>query len=93
MKPFEITVGQSQRELRLEPQPQTNAFKIYALDAARDWIDHEQSRDVDLPEDGSLGIITVHSEKDFTFDGTGAFTGQELQSIAAQVSQHPQFKS
>jgi hypothetical protein len=93
MKTFEIPVGQSQRLLKFEPQEKANTFKIYAVDKAEDWIDHEQSRSVDLPGDGLLGTITVHDEHHFEFDGAGAFTGQDLQAIAAQIAKHPQFQA
>lgn len=93
MKAFEIRVGQGQRLLRFEPQTDGNTFKIYAADKAEDWIDYEQSRSVDVPEDGLLGTITVYSERHFDFDGAGALTGQDLSGIAAQIAKHPQFKS
>ena len=93
MKTFEIRVGQSQRLLKFEPQEIVNTFKIYAADTAEDWIDYEQSRSVDLPGDGSLGTITVHSEHHFDFDGAGALTGQDLLAIAAQIVKHPQFRA
>jgi hypothetical protein len=93
MKDFEITVGQSQRLLRFEPQEKANTFKIYAVDKAGDWIDYEQARSVDLPADGSLGTITVHNAHHFDFDGAGALTGQDLLAIAAQIVEHPQFKA
>jgi hypothetical protein len=92
MKDFIIPVGQSRRELKFIPQEKQNTFKIYAVDPAEDWLDHEVQRSVDIPEDGLLGTITVHSETRFEFDGAGAFTGQDLQSIAAQISRHPAFK-
>ncbi len=92
METFEIPVGQSQRLLRIEPQA-GNAFRIYAVDKAEDWLDEEMARSVDVPEDGLLGTITVKGEKDFNFDGTGAFTGQDLQSIAAQIVRHPDFNN
>ncbi|MEN0052688.1 MAG: hypothetical protein AAGC65_03430 [Mucilaginibacter sp.] len=93
MKAFEIRVGQSQQLLRFEPQEKTNTFKIFAADKAEDWLDREQARSVDVPTDGLLGIITIHSEHHFEFDGPGAFTGQDLSSMAAQIVQHPQFKT
>jgi hypothetical protein len=93
MKTFEIPVGQSQRLLKFEPQEKVNTFKIYAVDRAEDWIDYEQSRSVDLPEDGLLGTITVYSEHHFDFEGVGALTGQDLSAIAAQIVKHPQFKA
>ncbi|WP_114940130.1 hypothetical protein [Mucilaginibacter endophyticus] len=93
MKPFEIRVGQSQQLLRFEPQAQPNTFKIYAVDKAEDWLDREQARSVDLPPDGSLGTITVHTAHHFDFDGAGAFTGQDLSAMAAQIVLHPQFKT
>lgn len=92
MKPFEIRVGQGQRLLRFEPQQQVNTFKIFAADKAEDWIDYEQSRSVDVPEDGLLGIITIHNQHRYEFDGVGAFTGQDLSAMAAQIVNHPQFK-
>ncbi|MDB5018470.1 MAG: hypothetical protein JWQ84_3302 [Mucilaginibacter sp.] len=93
MKAFDIPVGQSQRLLRFEPQQAVNTFKIYAVDKAEDWIDYEQSRSVDVPPDGLLGTITVHSEHHFDFEGVGALTGQDLSGIAAQIAKHPQFKN
>jgi hypothetical protein len=93
METFEITVGQSHRRLRLEPQLVPRQFKIYAADPAEDWIDHGQARVADLPIDGYLGTVKVESETIFDFDGSGAFTGQELQSIAAQVTKHPDFNN
>jgi len=92
MKPFDLQVGQSQRLLKFEPQETANTFKIYAIDKAEDWLDYEQARSVDLPPDGLLGTITIHSAHHFDFDGAGALTGQDLQSIAAQIVEHPQFK-
>ena len=92
MKTFEIPVGQSQRMLRFIPQEKPNTFKIYAADKAQDWLDREVQRSVDLPGDGALGVITVHDEGRFEFDGPGAFTGQDLQSIAAQIVRHPEFR-
>lgn len=92
MKDFIIHVGQSQHELKFIPQEKPNTFKIYAVDKAEDWLDREVQRSVDLPEDGLLGTITVHGETRFEFDGAGAFTGQDLQSIASQIVHHPAFK-
>ena len=92
MKTFDLQVGQSRRLLQFEPQEKSNIFKIFAVDKAEDWIDYEQSRSVDIPQNGLLGTITVHNEHHFEFDGGGALTGQDLQSIVAQLVQHPQFK-
>ena len=92
METFEIPVGQSQRQLRFVPQEAVNTFKIYAVDKAEDWLDHEIQRSVDIPEDGLLGTITIYDEGRFDFDGAGTFTGQDLQSIAAQIVRHPEFK-
>jgi hypothetical protein len=92
METFEIAIGQSHRQLRLQPQGANGAYHIYAVDRAEDWINHEQARSVDVPADGLLGTITVRSDKDFDFDGVGAFTGQDLLSIAAQVVLHPSYQ-
>lgn len=91
MESFEIPVGQGQRRLRLVPAQDAHTFKVYAVDPAEDWLDYQQARSVYVPADGLLGTITIRGEKDFTFDGVGAFTGQDLQSIAAQVVRHPEF--
>jgi hypothetical protein len=92
METFEIAIGQSHRQLRIEPQPATGAYNIYAVDRAEDWIDHEQARSVDVPADGLLGTITVKSERDFNFEGAGAFSGQDLLSIATQITLHPSYQ-
>ena len=55
----------------LEPQETANTFKIFALDKAQDWLDRERARSVDVPDDGSLGVITVHSAQHFEFGGPG----------------------
>ena len=86
METLEITVGQSQRGLRLERQQRPGTFKIFASDPAQDWFDYERPGQVDLPEDGCLGQIVVRGKTDFDFEGAGAFTGPELQNIAGQVS-------
>jgi hypothetical protein len=90
MEDIEIAVGQSQRRLRLKPQ-QNNLYQIFAVDPAEDWLSYQQARSVDTPADGVLGTLTIKSEKDFEFDGIGAFTGQDLQSMAAQIVRHPSF--
>lgn len=92
METFEVAVGQSQRQLRIEPQGTNNVYKIFAVDPALDWIDHEQARSVDVPEDGLLGTITVRSERDFDFDGVAAFSGNEVLGIAAQIVRHPSYQ-
>lgn len=91
MEIFEITVGQSHRRLRLEPENGEKRFKIYAADPQEDWLDHGQARETDLFANGYLGTIKVETETIFDVDGSAAFTGQELQSIAAQITRHPQF--
>ena len=93
METFEVTIGQSQRKLRVEPQAETGNYKIFAVDPTQDWIDHEQARSVDIPLDGLLGTITVRSEHDFNFDGVGSFSGQDLLGIAAQIVLHPSFQN
>lgn len=92
METFVVTIGQSQRQLSIEPQDQTGTYKIYAVDRSEDWIDHEQARSVDIPSDGLLGTITVRGEHDFNFDGVGSFSGQDLLGIAAQITLHPSYQ-
>lgn len=92
MEAFEISIGQSRRTLRLEPQQQPKQFKLYATDRTEEWIDHGLARDADLPPDGYLGTMKIESETVFDFDGSGTFTGEELHSIAAQVVKHPDFE-
>ena len=90
MKTFELRVEQRRRRLQLEPQQDIHTFKIFAADPVQDRLDHERPRSVDMSEEGCLGTMTVRGENDF-FDVAGALTGQELQSIAAQVIYHPSF--
>jgi hypothetical protein len=92
METFEIPVGQSQRQLRFVPQETANTFNIYAVDKAEDWLNHAMQRSANIPEDGLLGTITVSDEGRFDFNGIGTFTGQELQSMAAQIVRHPDFR-
>jgi hypothetical protein len=92
METFEIPVGPSQRLLKIEPQGANHTYKIFASDPALDWIDHELARSVDVPADGLLGTITVRSERDFDFDGVGAFSGDEILGIAAQIVRHPSYQ-
>ncbi|GAB2703764.1 hypothetical protein GCM10027037_32060 [Mucilaginibacter koreensis] len=90
MEDFEIAVGETQRRLKVQAQG-GNTYQIYAVDPAEDWLNYQQARSVDTPADGVLGTITVKGEKDFEFNGIGAFTGQDLQSMAAQIVRHPSF--
>jgi hypothetical protein len=92
MESFEIPIGPSQRRLKIEPQPQTGTYKIYAADPIADWMEHEQTNMVDLPADGLLGSITIRAEHDFDFDGAGVFSGDEVLGIAAQLVRHPSFQ-
>jgi hypothetical protein len=46
----------------------------------------------DLPLGSLVGIIRVRDETDFDFEGSDAFNGQELQSLAAQIVSYPAFK-
>lgn len=92
MESFFVAIGQSQRQLTIEPQAQTGTYKVYAADRAEEWIDHERARSVDIPADGLLGTITVRSGHDFDFDGVGAFSGQDLLGIAAQIVLHPSYQ-
>lgn len=97
MKSFEVQIGPEQRILTIEPVQNKDGqegagrqFKIFG-DTNSQWLENEQAEDV--PAGNYLGTITVHSDKDFTFDGAGDFSGDELLGIAAQITRHPSFKN
>jgi len=85
VKTIKLTVSQTHRQVKVVPGNEKGTFKLYATGRAEDWINHEQSPSVDLPPDSLLGIIRVRDETDFDFEGSGAFTGQDLQNLAAQI--------
>jgi len=92
-KTFEIRLGHSKRVLRIEPGKTARTFAVFAADREGDWINQGRKQSADIPESGLLGTITVHSAKKFEFDGLRVFTGAELESLAAQLVLHPQFKA
>jgi hypothetical protein len=92
MESFEIPIGPNQRQLKIEQQPQAGTYKIFAVDAIEDWIEHGQSNMADIPADGLLGTITLRSEHDFDFEGAGVFSGDEVMGIAAQIVRHPSYQ-
>jgi hypothetical protein len=85
MEAFELSVGESKRRVSVRPGQQKATFKLFAAD--EDWIDHEQSPAAELPVGSLLGMIRLRDETDFDFEGHAAFTGQDLQRIAAQILQ------
>jgi hypothetical protein len=47
----------------------------------------------DVPKDNLLGVMALNSEKDFLFEGDENFSGDDLLSIAAQITHHPSFNN
>lgn len=93
MNPFQIQVGQHRRSLRIEPirVGEGEPMKFRILDNHRDenWLQHPS--DGDVPSGNLLGEMVVHSQKTFSFTGEGDFSGEDLLSIATQISLHPSF--
>ena len=96
MESFEVQIGEQQRKLIIEPvraqESETtpvNNYRIFAKDSNSEWLSKDSAQDV--PTGNYLGSITVNSDKDFTFDGGGDFSGNDLLAIAAQITRHPSF--
>jgi len=88
-KGFEMRIGHTHRVLRVAPCKTPGTFALYATDLTS----YERAQMADIPEDGLLGTITVHSAKKFEFDGPDFFTGEELEGLATQLVLLPQFKA
>jgi hypothetical protein len=88
MDTFQITIGADQRRLNIVPQDKQGAYKIYAADLNDELVNSDTPDPDSFPVDNLLGTIDVRSEKDFTFEGPGAFSGDELLGIAAQLIIH-----
>ena len=88
MDTFQITIGANQRRLNIVPQNKQGSYKIYAADLNEELVSTGVPDPDSFPIDGLLGTIDVRSEKDFTFEGAGGFSGDELLGIAAQLIIH-----
>lgn len=87
MDTFQITIGADQRLLKIVPQ-KPGTYKIYAADLNEELVNTGSIDPDSFPIDGLLGTIEVRAEKDFTFEGPGSFSGDELLGIAAQLVIH-----
>ncbi|WP_423146199.1 hypothetical protein [Rubrolithibacter danxiaensis] len=94
MESFMITIG-PERGLRIEPDTHSDSasenqgkrFKIFRLEGD-DWMDDDNLDIEEVPVDNFLGVITVKTFKDFTFEGNGAFSGNDLLLIAGEIMKH-----
>jgi hypothetical protein len=95
MESFEVIIGPEQRKLTIEPLSTDEGgdsprkFKIIDNQRNEEWLKNQSEEDV--PTDNVLGVLSVESEKDFTFDGSGDLSGNDLLAIAAQITRHPSF--
>jgi|GEM_PF-940860 len=91
MENFEIQIGAEQRKLIIEPVQDKNndqgtvtSFKIFAKDTNAEWLNNKEAQDI--PTSNYIGQISVTSEKIFTFDGNDDLNGDDLLSIATQIT-------
>ena len=85
---FEININRETRTgVRINPDHTNHAinrFKIYALDESG-ILDEENLDSGNITADGYLRTITVNSLKNFTFDGEGILSGNDLHFIAQEI--------
>lgn len=89
-----INLGEGTRNLRIEPDQSgvPNRFKIFSEAGDDSWREKENIDIEEIPVDNLLGTITIRNQKDFTFDGKGALSGEDLLFIAGHITKHPAFK-
>lgn len=96
MNTINIDLGEGSRSLRIEQDKSNPAiskrYRIYANNEDDTWREKENIDIEDIPVDDLLGVITIKNAKDFTFDGKGALSGEDLLFIANHITQHPSFK-
>jgi hypothetical protein len=94
MEKFEVQIGPGPRELVIEAEEnhseQPKRFRILSKNRTDEWL--ERGAIGDVPKDNLLGVISLSSEKDFLFEGDESFSGDDLLTIAAQITRHPSFK-
>lgn len=98
MEKFEVQVGAKQRKLTVEQvfddcEHSSKCYKLYDNDVNDDWLDGQDTEnETDVPVDSYLGTMVVKADKNFTFDGPGHLSGNDLLVIAAQITRHPSFE-
>ena len=96
MENLRIDLGEGSRSLRIELDNSSpgiaNRYRIYTDQEDDTWRSKENIDIEDIPVDNLLGVMTVRNAKDFTFDGKGALSGEDLLFIARQITNHPSFK-
>ena len=96
MDNIRIDLGEESRSLRIEPDHSSagiaNRFRIFTEQDDDGWRDKENIDIEDIPVDNLLGVMTIRNAKDFTFDGKGALSGEDLLFIARHIVNHPSFK-
>ena len=96
MDTIKINLGEGTRCLRIEPDQNhsgiQNRFKIFSENDDETWRDKDNIDIEEIPVDDLLGVITIRNAKDFTFDGKGNLSGEDLLFIANHITKHPSFK-
>jgi len=95
MNNFKIDLGEGSRSLRIEHDDSTgvaNRYHIYTDQDDDTWRDKENLDIEDIPVDDLLGVMTIRNAKDFTFDGKGTLSGEDLLFIAKHITNHSSFK-
>lgn len=99
MEKFEVQVGAKQRKLTVEQvsedcEQSSKCYKLFDNDPNGDWLDGQDTEnETDVPVSSYLGTMVVKADKNFTFDGPGHLSGNDLLAIAAQITRHPSFEA
>ena len=92
---IKIDLGEGSRTLRIEKDTSgigiSNRYRIYTEKEDDTWRQKENIDMEEIPVDDLLGVMTIRSAKDFTFDGKGALSGDDLLFIASHITRHPAF--
>lgn len=91
---FKLSLPEINRSLKIEPASRENTFKIYH---DGDWslsdLDHEELELEleEIPDNPLLGILHIRSLKDFTFEGKGVLSGDDIRFLVNYLINHPSF--
>lgn len=85
MESFSININNDNNSgVRIE-QDQTSFLKYKIYRNEDNWMDNKTLETEDVPVDDFLGTITVNDAKDFTFEGQGNLSGNDLLLIASEI--------
>jgi|GEM_PF-6701377 len=95
MNPFKLSIPEINRSLTIEPLDTVNTYKIYDdTDPSFPDSDNEES-ELELEEisdNPMLGVLHINNAKDFTFEGQGLLSGDDLRFLVGFLIKHPSFQ-